>query len=174
MILFFGTAGILLLYMPELFLWRTETLNTIHYYNAEDYASSAQFGQAFSVLLREQLSPNHTLIFLCIGSDRATGDSLGPLIGYKLEQHTGRNYLVYGTLESPVHAKNLATVVEEIHNRHKNPYIPLMHQDFHLNSVYEFLFLCTLLLILSTDISRIAIEYASKLPLENHNKSDLN
>ncbi|MBR2410036.1 MAG: spore protease YyaC [Lachnospiraceae bacterium] len=109
--------------MPELFLWRTETLNTIHYYNAEDYASSAQFGQAFSVLLREQLSPNHTLIFLCIGSDRATGDSLGPLIGYKLEQHTGRNYLVYGTLESPVHAKNLATVVEEIHNRHKNPYI---------------------------------------------------
>ena len=28
--------------------------------------------------------------------------------------------------------------------------------------------------VLSTDISRIAIEYASKLPLENHNKSDLN
>lgn len=98
-------------------------MNTIHYYNAEDYTSSAQFGQAFFTLLRDRVAPNQTLIFLCIGSDRATGDSLGPLIGYKLEQHPGRNYLVYGTLEAPVHAKNLATVIEEIHSRHKNPYI---------------------------------------------------
>ncbi len=98
-------------------------MNTIHYYNAEDYASSLQFGQALHTLLREQLAPNRTLIFLCIGSDRATGDSLGPLIGYKLEQHPNRNYVVYGTLEAPVHAKNLATVVEEIHSRHTHPYI---------------------------------------------------
>ena len=98
-------------------------MNTIHYYNAEDNASSAQFGQAFFTLLRDRVSPNQTLIFLCIGSDRATGDSLGPLIGYKLEQLPNQNYLVYGTLEAPVHAKNLATVVEQIHSRHKNPYI---------------------------------------------------
>lgn len=98
-------------------------MNTIHYYNAEDNASSAQFGQAFFTLLRDRVSPNQTLIFLCIGSDRATGDSLGPLIGYKLEQLPNQNYLVYGTLEAPVHAKNIATVVEQIHSRHKNPYI---------------------------------------------------
>ena len=73
-------------------------MNTIHYYNAEDNASSAQFGQAFFTLLRDRVSPNQTLIFLCIGSDRATGDSLGPLIGYKLEQLPNQNYLVYGTL----------------------------------------------------------------------------
>lgn len=98
-------------------------MNTVHYYNAEDHTSSLQFGQAFSALLREQLTPSRPLIFLCIGSDRATGDSLGPLIGYKLEQHSHRNYLVYGTLETPVHAKNLATVVAQIHSRHNNPYI---------------------------------------------------
>lgn len=98
-------------------------MNTIHYYNAEDLASSARFGQTLSALLQERLQPSDTLVFLCIGSDRATGDSLGPLIGYKLEQNPNRNYFVYGTLKSPVHAKNLATVVEEIHNRHKNPYI---------------------------------------------------
>lgn len=98
-------------------------MNTIHYYNAEDLASSARFGQTLSALLQEHLQPSDTLVFLCIGSDRATGDSLGPLIGYKLEQNPNRNYFVYGTLKSPVHAKNLATVVEEIHNRHKNPYI---------------------------------------------------
>lgn len=98
-------------------------MSTIHYYNAEDLASSAQFGQTLSALLQERLQPSDTLVFLCIGSDRATGDSLGPLIGYKLEQNPNRNYFVYGTLKAPVHAKNLATVVEEIHNRHKNPYI---------------------------------------------------
>ena len=98
-------------------------MNTVSYYNAEDYASSAQFGQALFSLLRERVTANQTLIFLCIGSDRATGDSLGPLIGYKLEQLPHQNYIVYGTLENPVHAKNLATVVEKIHSRHKNPYI---------------------------------------------------
>jgi len=97
--------------------------NTIHYYNACDSASSLRFGQAFFTLLRDNLSPLDHLIFLCIGSDRATGDSLGPLIGYKLEQQTHRNYSVYGTLEDPVHAKNLTTVLERIHCRHKNPYI---------------------------------------------------
>lgn len=98
-------------------------MSTIHYYNGADYASSAKFGQTLSALLRERFSPSQSLIFLCIGSDRATGDSLGPIIGYKLEQYSNRNYFVYGTLEAPVHAKNLATVVETIHSRHKNPYI---------------------------------------------------
>lgn len=98
-------------------------MNTIHYYNAEDYASSVQFGQALCTMLKEQLTQNQPLIFLCIGSDRATGDSLGPIIGYKLEQSSFGNYFVYGTLEAPVHAKNLATVVQTIHRRHKNPYI---------------------------------------------------
>ncbi|MDD5900142.1 MAG: spore protease YyaC [Lachnospiraceae bacterium] len=98
-------------------------MNIIHYYNAEDYASSVHFGQAFSTVLRDRFMPDQTLIFLCIGSDRATGDSLGPLIGHKLAQHPNRNYMVYGTLEEPVHAKNLAAVVEKIHSRHKNPYI---------------------------------------------------
>lgn len=98
-------------------------MNTIHYYNAQDHTSPAKFGQTFSELLQNHLCPFHTLVFLCIGSDRATGDSLGPIIGYRLTQVTNRNYVVYGTLEEPVHAKNLATVVNEIHSRHKNPYI---------------------------------------------------
>lgn len=118
----FRTFGNTFTIVPEIFTEGT-ILNTLHYYNAEDYASSAKFGQTLSALLQERLDPSHTLIFLCIGSDRATGDSLGPIVGYKLEQYTNRNYFVYGTLEAPVHAKNLAAVVEEIHCRHKNPYI---------------------------------------------------
>ena len=47
------------------------------------------------------------LLFLCIGTDRSTGDSLGPLIGYKLKERRMRNAKVLGTLEKPDHAMNL-------------------------------------------------------------------
>ena len=46
-------------------------------------------------------------VFLCIGTDRSTGDSLGPLIGYKLKQMKLPGAAVFGTLDRPVHAMNL-------------------------------------------------------------------
>ena len=49
--------------------------------------------------------------FLCIGSDRVTGDCLGPLIGYKLSHYLPPGSVI-GTLEHPVHALNLAAVLE--------------------------------------------------------------
>ena len=95
----------------------------MQYFNSVSSSSSYKFADEFTALLQKHCPASHTFVFLCIGSDRATGDSLGPLIGYKLEQHPNQSYFVYGTLEHPVHAKNLATVVEEIHSRHKHPYI---------------------------------------------------
>lgn len=47
------------------------------------------------------------VVFLCIGTDRSTGDSLGPLIGYKLTEQQVRRIQIVGTLERPVHAMNL-------------------------------------------------------------------
>lgn len=52
-------------------------------------------------------------VVLCIGSDRSTGDSLGPLTGTFLS----RNFSlisVYGTLHEPVHALNLKQVANDI------------------------------------------------------------
>lgn len=43
-------------------------------------------------------------IFVCIGTDRSTGDALGPIIGTKLEE---MGYNVIGTLDNPLHAVNL-------------------------------------------------------------------
>jgi putative sporulation protein YyaC len=63
------------------------------------------------------------IIFLCIGTDRSTGDSLGPLVGDKLKFMIRENIFVYGNLESPVHAKNLCEIIEEIKLKHNNPYI---------------------------------------------------
>ena len=56
------------------------------------------------------------LVFLCIGTDRSTGDSLGPLIGYKLKQERRRGTLVFGTLDRPVHAMNLEHYVQVLKN----------------------------------------------------------
>jgi len=52
---------------------------------------------------------NSEILFLCIGTDRSTGDSLGPWTGTLLKKKGLRNVL--GTLEEPVHAMNLEFVV---------------------------------------------------------------
>jgi len=62
-------------------------------------------------------------VLLCIGTDRSTGDSLGPLIGSKI-QSLIQDYLhVYGTLDEPVHASNLKEKLEQIYSSFKDPYI---------------------------------------------------
>lgn len=65
------------------------------------------------------------LLIVCIGTDRSTGDCLGPLIGYKLSNALRRysNVYVLGTLDSPVHAKNLIEKIEEINQVYTNPFI---------------------------------------------------
>ena len=60
------------------------------------------------------------IIFLCIGTDRVTGDCLGPYIGAQLSSHTFPMIYVYGTLTSPVHALNLPDTMLEIQLRHPN------------------------------------------------------
>lgn len=62
------------------------------------------------------------IIVVCIGTDRATGDCLGPLIGYKLKDVKYQNVHVYGTLDEPVHAKNLCEYIE-LFNKFENPFI---------------------------------------------------
>lgn len=58
------------------------------------------------------------LIFLCIGSDRITGDCLGPLIGHHLNRVARHPYTVYGTLADPVHALNLSEILQDIQYAH--------------------------------------------------------
>lgn len=63
---------------------------------------------------------NHELVIVCIGTDRATGDSLGPLVGYKLKNLTYEQVTLYGTLDEPVHAKNLEETLSEIVANHND------------------------------------------------------
>ena len=61
--------------------------------------------------------------FVCIGTDRSTGDSLGPLVGYKINSLKYANVYVHGNLDNPVHAKNLDEVMKAISEKHTKPFI---------------------------------------------------
>lgn len=83
----------------------------------------------FSNLIYDYLSLywncKRDLVFLCIGTDRATGDALGPLIGSdllkKLNRYKGIH--VFGSLNDPVHAKNLDDTIDEISTLYKDPFV---------------------------------------------------
>ena len=61
------------------------------------------FGKTVKYDFRNFLDGEKTVVFLCIGTDRATGDALGPLVGSYLLKNGLEN--VYGTVDEPVHAE---------------------------------------------------------------------
>lgn len=63
------------------------------------------------------------LVFLCIGTDRVTGDCLGPFVGQKLSCYSRTVFSVYGTLFQPVHALNLTDIYQHIQTHHPNALI---------------------------------------------------
>lgn len=52
------------------------------------------------------------VVFVCIGTDRSTGDSLGPFVGTLLTKIGYTN--VIGTLDEPCHAENYLRLTEHI------------------------------------------------------------
>lgn len=63
------------------------------------------------------------IVFVCIGTDRSTGDSLGPLVGTLLEEKKLPSFFIYGTLDDPIHAVNITERLKEIHERHFHPFV---------------------------------------------------
>lgn len=91
-----------------------------------DSSSSNAYIKIKDYLLNELqpiLYEHRPLIFVCIGTDRSTGDSLGPLVGYKLKYLSKNNIYIYGTLDTPIHAKNMVEVLAKIKFSFINPYI---------------------------------------------------
>lgn len=90
----------------------------IYYYNTRPEFHPRVLAKKLAELIQEELNAGKCgVVFLCIGTDRSTGDSLGPLIGYKLRARgMGQKRLcpaaVFGTLDRPVHAMNLEQYLE--------------------------------------------------------------
>ena len=88
----------------------------VNYYPAGNGFSPWQFGRNLRQLIEEakRCEKKTEILFYVSAATVRPGDSLGPLIGYKLERLAGFERLVVGTLERPVHAVNLADTMREI------------------------------------------------------------
>lgn len=116
--------------------------NAIMYYRADEAFSPEAFGSQLARLVSEirEEKRKERVLYLCIGSDRSTGDSLGPLIGHMLtcreHRYPPRRYKepgtpggqkaahgspdVLGTLRQPVHAVNLEEIIGLIEREYKD------------------------------------------------------
>lgn len=72
------------------------------------------------------------MVFLCIGSDRSTGDSFGALAGTMLKEKQVP-YHIFGTLSEPVHALNFKNTLNEIKTPFTDPYILESMRDWILS-----------------------------------------
>ena len=107
-----------------------KTLTENYYFDTAKPNAACKMGVQLTELLLKSERSLEDVVIICIGTDRSTGDSLGPLVGYKLSKtltSTNRytpkkGITTYGTLSSPVHATNLNDILSDIQLRHNNPF----------------------------------------------------
>ena len=87
----------------------------IYYFDSREQEDTVLCASMLRQMIGEiMLQENRKGVLLfCIGTDRSTGDSLGPLIGHKLKSSgvEDGSVQIVGTLDCPVHAMNLEQAV---------------------------------------------------------------
>lgn len=86
-------------------------------FNIKDKKIKKMFKTKLLHMLYEYNKNFNKIIFICIGTDRSTGDSFGPLTGLFLSKAKilkKYNCEVYGTIHEPIHAKNIKQVLKNI------------------------------------------------------------
>lgn len=83
--------------------------DTIYYFDTGNGTGVPECAQVLRRMLSRELERKRSagVLILCIGTDRSTGDCLGPLTGHKLKRRGRGRFPVVGTLDCPVHAVNL-------------------------------------------------------------------
>ncbi len=90
-------------------------------FHCDDPLCFSKMERSLGSLLRDyNRDKKREIVYLCIGTDRATGDCLGPLVGTRL-QSLLRTAHVYGTLEKPAHATNLDQYLDKIKSEYQDP-----------------------------------------------------
>ena len=108
------------------YMLKIKEKKTIKYVDSNDELALRDFSNAFYDVFMDIYNNDKQVVILCIGTDRVTGDSLGPMIGYKLDRYKFGLFDgvdIYGTLENPVHAKNLKHTIDIIYAKHHDPLI---------------------------------------------------
>lgn len=78
----------------------------------------------FNAFIKNVYNRQKEIYIVCIGTDRVTGDALGPLIGTRLSNisKVRRRCKILGTLKDPVHARNISDIINDI-NRRSNKFV---------------------------------------------------
>lgn len=99
-------------------LWNQE----IYYYNTKLDFEAEKLAKRLSRMLKEEKErKGKTGVAHPVHRDgRLHGDSLGPLIGYKLKEMNTVNFTIFGTLDRPVHAMNLDEYVNILQRFYRN------------------------------------------------------
>ena len=63
------------------------------------------------------------LIFLCIGTNKIVGDSVGPIIGNNLKSIENEYMQIYGTLDNTLNFINAKQTIEKIYNNFEKPFL---------------------------------------------------
>lgn len=86
-----------------------------------------KFIKDFAYKLKKQVREEEydKIIFFCVGTDRVTGDSFGPIVGYKLRYlyKDIKEVEVYGHLEENICANNANNIIEHIQEMYEKPFI---------------------------------------------------
>ena len=81
----------------------------------------------FATKLKKQVQENEydKVVFFCVGTDRITGDSFGPIVGYKLKYlfKDIEEVEVYGHLDENICANNANRIINYIRSKYKKPFI---------------------------------------------------
>ncbi len=84
------------------------------FFDLKNGYTSKNIGIALQHYLQETQFP----IIACIGSDITIGDSVGPLVGTMLEKKNIFGLMIYGTLKSPITAKEVISLGKNIRKLH--------------------------------------------------------
>lgn len=87
------------------------------YINTNEPGSQHVLNKYLRLLIGQIEKKYKEVAIVCIGTDRATGDCYGPLVGHMLSQskfNPLNKIKIFGTLEKPVHALNLKETIAGI------------------------------------------------------------
>lgn len=79
--------------------------------SVDDIQAAQKLGNGLWQGIRQLPPTKQELVALCIGTDRSTGDALGPLTGSFLQEMACPQLKIMGTLSQPVHATNLKETI---------------------------------------------------------------
>ncbi|MFB5663512.1 spore protease YyaC [Alteribacillus sp. HJP-4] len=90
--------------------------------HADQHRSYLKLASSLKELI-QTIPVSRDIVIVCIGTDRSTGDSLGPLTGTMLQKARLKRVHVHGTLAAPVHAVNLEETLADIVQKYRNPFL---------------------------------------------------